>query len=63
MIGNDERLRNRLPMTNRQRTVHVGKRAHSGGDEFVTRHLRHGFENVGIGYPPSHQLILHHSFS
>ena len=58
--GDDIRLRDRLPLLDRQRRVLVGELAQLVGHERLTRHHPHGVEDPFVAHAARGDLMLHH---
>ena len=59
-VGHDERPRDRLRLTNRQRHVEVGEASLRPGHEFVPRRRPHGSEHALVGDAAGRDVVAHH---
>jgi hypothetical protein len=59
----DVRLRDRLPVRDRQRRVLVGEFAHPGLEERLARHLAHRREHARVAHAAPHELALDHALA
>src|SRR5207247_1656682 len=59
----DVRLRDRLPLADRQRMVLVGAVGESLLDEPVPRDAPHGVEHASVGDPAALELLVHHALA
>jgi hypothetical protein len=59
----NERLADRLIVTDRQRTVVVGAVAQRLGNERMSRHTPHRFEHARVADPGRGELLAHHALA
>jgi hypothetical protein len=59
-VGDDERLRDRLTVADRQRTISIRKRPHGFWHEQVPWHVAHHIEDTGIRDAAPPKLFSEH---